>query len=382
MFERNDYHYILPKEHIAQESVHPHHDAKLMVVSRENWEILDESTFWNIDRFLSRNRVLYFNNSRVEKARIRLKDVHYEKTNGERWIIEDGEILFTEKHSQMTFEWMVRPGKKFKAGTKIFFETGYVEVLSETETWRIFQTFDTDIHTIMEKYGELPLPPYIEYQKEKEADYQTSFAEKNGSIAAPTASLHFTKELLEKLPNKKHFLTLHVWLGTFKGINTVDVRDYQIHSETALIEISLFETLANEKKRGEIIVAVGTTSCRTLESLPHVWMSLDSSLKKQFSDEAQIFWNSMSSNLENIQVEKVLVSDKTIEFQTKIYIYPGIPFRIVDELITNFHLPESSLLVLVWAFLSREAILRIYREAIDKNYRFFSFWDGMYIKKS
>ncbi len=382
MFQLKDYNYSLPSELIAQEAVHPHHNARLMVVAKESGKILEETTFWELDRYIPNNRVLYFNNSRVQKARMRLQNAHYEKEDGGKGIIEDGEILFTKKTSGTTFECLVRPGKKFKVGNTIHFQKWYVTVLSETESGRILESHNITLEEMMEQYGELPLPPYIEYKKEKEIDYQTSFASKDGSVAAPTASLHFTKELLLKLPEERHFLTLHVWLWTFKGIDTDDVRDYQIHSETVEVEASLFETIAQEKREGKVILAIGTTSCRSLESLPHVWIWLETTFKEKQTEETIEYWNEVCKGIIDAQVENVTIENHTIQFQTKIYIYTGIPFRIVDELITNFHLPESSLLLLVGAFVSREKILEVYHEAIEKHYRFFSFGDGMYIKKS
>lgn len=149
----------------------------------------------------------------------------------------------------------------------------------------------------MEKYGELPLPPYIEYTKEKEKDYQTSFADKNGSVAAPTASLHFTQELLEKIHIPKEYVTLHVGLGTFKGIDVEDIREYQIHQETIEIELVLFEKIASYKKQGRKLIAVGTTVCRTLESLPSLWQSLDLEAKEIFDTETTQYWDTLSSSI-------------------------------------------------------------------------------------
>lgn len=151
------------------------------------------------------------------------------------------------------------------------------------------------------------------------------------------------------------------------------MRDYQIHAETVEVHLSLFETLMKEKQEGEIIVAVGTTSCRSLESLPHVWKELNKDQRKKFSKETQLYWDDISKNIPQTQVKDIVLFGDQLQFKTEIYIYPGIPFRIIDELITNFHLPESSLLLLVGAFIDRESIMNIYNEAIKKDYRFFSF---------
>ncbi len=236
----------------------------------------------------------------------------------------------------------------------------------------------------MEQYGELPLPPYIEYSKEKEADYQTRFARVDGSVAAPTASLHFTDELLESIHNPKEYVTLHVGLGTFKGIDVTDIRDYQIHREVIEVEFEIFQKIAQYKNTGKKLIAVGTTVCRTLESLPSLWRSIDEELKELLDQDTRAYWDTLTQDLgdhnwiENISYES---RAESLTFSTSIYITPWYVFRIIDELITNFHLPESSLLVLVSAFMGRESIEKIYSHAIEGKYRFFSFWDGMYIQE-
>jgi S-adenosylmethionine:tRNA ribosyltransferase-isomerase len=164
------------------------------------------------------------------------------------------------------------------------------------------------IEHIMRTYGELPLPPYIKYEKSKERDYQTSFAKKEGSVAAPTASLHFTSELMDKIENQKEYITLHVGLGTFRSVDTEDIRDYHIHSELIEIEIDLFDRIAMMKKSGKKILAVGTTVCRTLESLPYVWRVMDADMKKAFSQEAILYWDKVAKGL----VEKAYIQSLTL----------------------------------------------------------------------
>lgn len=389
MFSLSDYTYSLPENFIAQEAINPHHNARMMVIDRESGELENESTFWDIDTFLSQDRILFFNNSRVIPARIRLRWVPFEEENGKRWILSDGEILFCKKDSDTTFEALVRPGKKFRKWTKFFFSEGILSVREITEDGRIMESAWCDIIHIMEKYGELPLPPYIAYSKDKEKDYQTAFAKKNGSVAAPTASLHFTRELLEKIPNEKQYITLHVGLGTFKGIDTPDIREYHIHAETIEIEKSIFETIARIKNEQKKIVAVGTTVCRTLESLPFLWKKLGREIQGTYSSSVQNFWNGFpyldwiawgSSISWKNPISEIRLTENSIFFETQIYFYPGIEFLLIDDLVTNFHLSESSLLVLVSAFIGREKTMSIYQKAIAKRYRFFSFWDGMYIR--
>ncbi len=383
MYARSDYNYTLPPELIAQEAIHPHHDARLMIIERESGMLRDESIFWNLDQYIPNDRVIFFNNSRVLRARIRLKNIRTENPNGSEKYIQNGEILFCQKQFDGSFEALVRPGNRFKIGTKIFIGKWYLEVIGVSESGRYMRAYGETIESLMNSYGELPLPPYIEYNPSKEKDYQTTFAEKDGSVAAPTASLHFTQELLSKLPHPKEYITLHVGLWTFKWVDTPDIRDYQIHREMIEIEWDVFEKIAKLKTEGRKILAVGTTVCRTLESLPYLWQELEKATTIHFSDETKVYWKNLTKDL---PVQPYISSISTYKgstsvlFSTEIYIYPGKSFLIIDDLITNFHLPESSLLMLVGSFMGNTAMFDIYRQAIDRRYRFFSFWDGMYIR--
>jgi S-adenosylmethionine:tRNA ribosyltransferase-isomerase len=383
MFSLSDYFYTLPPELIAQDACKPHHKAKAMIIDRKNGEIIGETDFWNIDTYIPKNRVLFFNNSKVLPARVRLREVLIENSDGLPWIIKDGEILFCQKLPNGSFEALVRPGNKFKIGTQIFLWGWYLKVMGISESGRYLQAYDTSIEDIMKTLGELPLPPYIHYEKTKEVDYQTSFGTKEGSVAAPTASLHFTKELLTKIPNKKEFITLHVGMWTFKPVDTLDIRDYHIHSELIEIPLDMFENIALLKENNEKILAVGTTVARTLESLPHVWKKLSQEQKQRCTQETRIYWDTLCETIEDegyIHDLSLDMESSSIHFSTTIFIYPGKKFLLIDDLITNFHLPESSLLMLVSAFLEAPTLLSLYNEAIEKKYRFFSFWDGMYIR--
>lgn len=382
MFSLKDYNYILPEELIAQETIHPHHDARIIVVDRQTGLIETQSIFWNLDTLIPEDRVLFLNNSRVLPARIPLKNVKITREDGSEWIIKNGEILFCKLLSSGLFEGLVRPGAKFRKNTKIHFSEWNLQVIDMSDTGRILWADSISIFEIMKKYGELPLPPYIKYTKEKEQDYQTSFAKKEWSVAAPTASLHFTQKLLAKLPQEKKYVTLHVGLGTFKWIDTDDIRDYHIHWELIEVSKDIFWDIFKLKQESKKILAIGTTVCRTLESLPHLWKSLSNTQKNIFSENVQDFWNQIA---ETINQEKPCISDVSLLgdsffFESSIYIYPGIDFRIVDDLITNFHLPKSSLLVLVSAFLGKKETEKLYEKAIQEKYRFFSFGDGVYIK--
>lgn len=211
-----------------------------------------------------------------------------------------------------------------------------------------------DIWSILERYGQMPLPPYIEYSQEKEQGYQSILAEKRGSLAAPTASLHFTPRLLDGLRSKgigRDIITLHVGLGTFKNIYEEDIRDYVMHSERAEVPVSVFETIAHQKSEGKTILAVGTTVTRTLESLPYLWRFIRDGM--ECSQEVRDFWDSKSLEREKDPLSAISFSPdkKTIFFSSALFIYGKYRFQVVDEIITNFHLPKSTLFILISSFL-------------------------------
>ncbi len=382
-YDLKDYSYTLPPERIAQEATHPHHDARMMVIDRESWSIEHEATFFELPSFLEENRIVFFNDSRVLRSRLILQDVEIEKPSWERSIITHGEIFFLGLKDDTIFEALIQPGNKFKIGNKIHAFGIVFHIVGMTDSWRLLKVEGWDMMTIMEQYGTLPLPPYIAYSAEKESDYQTVFAKNDGSVAAPTASLHFTSELLERIKNPKEYITLHVGLGTFQWIKTSDIRDYDIHAERIEVPISLFERIAAYKSSGNKFVAVGTTVTRTLESLPFLWKEFDENMRRIFTVEVRDYWDMLTETLERKNYIHGIRRDEntgTVFFETTIYITPGYRFLLVDDLITNFHLPESSLLVLVSAFIGQENVREIYRHAIEEEYRFYSFGDGMYIR--
>lgn len=382
MFSLSDYTYNIPPDLIAQESVHPPHDARMMVIDRNTGKIIDETTFWNLDTYLGKDRILFFNDSRVIRSRIILKNIPFKTSNNSEWTI-NGEIFYLWNNDETTFDALVRPGTKFKIGT--IFEIGEytIEVLEMTETGRKLKLKGWDIASFLEKNGTLPLPPYIKYTTEKEADYQTVFAKNDWSVAAPTASLHFTRELIEKIQCQKEYLTLHIGLWTFKWIQTPDIRDYIIHSERVELSLDIFQKIANIKNSGKKIVAVGTTATRTLESLPYLWKKLDMGCISIFDAKTRKYWNNITAHIKDcnsINNPTIIWDYISVHFDTSIYITPGYEFQIIDDLITNFHISESSLLVLVSAFLGKNETKSIYNQAIKKWYRFYSFGDGMYIR--
>ena len=382
MFSLIDYTYSLPSSLIAQESMHPSHDARMMIIDRDSGKISHETIFWNLDRYLGTDRVLFFNDSRVIRSRVILKNIPYITSNKFKWII-NGEIFYLWSISETTFTALIRPGNKFKIGT--IFEIGEytIEVTEMTETGRILKLKNWTTLSFLEKYGTLPLPPYITYTPEKEVDYQTVFAKNDWSVAAPTASLHFTQELLEKIQCPKEYLTLHIWLWTFQWIQTSDIRDYNIHAERIEVSFDIFDKIADINSNNKKIVAVGTTATRTLESLPYLWKKMGWIDTSIFNAKTRKYWNTITSDINNndwIHNITILWNNTSIHFDTSIYITPWFDFLIISDLITNFHLSESSLLVLVSAFLGNDETKSIYKDAIKKWYRFYSFGDGMYIR--
>lgn len=383
MFSLSDYRYILPDDLIAQEATHPHHDARMMVVNRDTGNIEAETIFWNITNHLGEDRVLFFNDSRVVKSRIVLKHINYIKNNGNSWTLTSGEIFYLSNTTENTFDALVRPGNKFQIGTIFEIWEYKIEVIWINESGRILKLIGGSINSFLEKYGSLPLPPYIKYDESKEADYQTSFAKNDWSVAAPTASLHFTKELMDKIQSPKEYITLHVGLGTFKWIQTTDIRDYNIHSEKIEVKLDIFQKIANIKVENKKIVAIGTTATRTLESLPYLWIEMSIDIKNTIEAKTCNYWNMLTKTIEKQKwIDSIYLDSKllSIHFNTSIYITPWYEFIIVNDIITNFHLSESSLLVLVSAFIGHNNTQKIYNYAIWEHYRFYSFWDGMYIR--
>ncbi len=366
------YDYELPPELIAQSSVQPHHNSRLLMVDRYSGKIQEESLCWDLDTLIPKNRVLFFNNSKVMRARLEFPNLIVKNKRGLKKEIKNAEIFFLSLKTEDTFEALVCPGKAFQVGNSFTIDDRIFEVIGITDAGRLLRLHGGRIPEFFESYGSLPLPPYIAYSKEKEKDYQSVYAEKLGSVAAPTASLHFTNELLDKLPHKKQLITLHVGLGTFQGVKTEDIRDYSIHEELVEVSLSIFETIANLRSSGKVILAVGTTVCRSLESLPYIWKILPEDVRKSFPQKTQDFWDSMKAIDQSFVTEYVLLDDY-IRFSTRIYIYEGFHFEIVEDLITNFHLPKSSLLMLISSLLTRTHTRALYEHAIREKYRFFSF---------
>ncbi len=335
-----DFNYELPEELIAQTPIEPRNFSRLMVLNPATQEIFHEH-FYDLKNFLTAGDALIFNDTRVIPARL-----IGNKTTGGRV-----EIFLLRRIDSTTWETLVKPGRKVLEGTEIFFgEELSCKIVGRTDFGgRIVQfQFDGVFEEILDRLGETPLPPYIHEKLSDIERYQTVYNRERGSAAAPTAGLHFTKEQMQELENfgvNLGFVTLHVGLGTFRPVQTETIENHQMHEEFYTVPETTAKLIHDTKLAGKKVIAVGTTSIRTLES----------------------------AALDNLNVE---VGSNS----TKIFIYPGYKFKIVDALITNFHLPKSTLIMLVSAFAGREFILKAYKEAVENRYRFFSFGDAMFIR--
>lgn len=337
----SDFNYELPEELIAQDPLLKRSDSRLMVLNREKGSI-EHRHFRDILEYLNPGDCLVINETKVIPARL----MGIKEETGAAI-----EVLLLKRNDDRVWETLVRPGKKAKPGTIISFGngllTGEVVDIVEEGNRLIRFSYEGIFEEILDRLGQMPLPPYITHRLEDKNRYQTVYAKNNGSAAAPTAGLHFTEELLQEVEKKGvkiARITLHVGLGTFRPVKVDNILEHHMHSEYYMIDEKAAETINSAKKDGGKIVSVGTTSTRTLETV---------------ADENGIIRPSSG--------------------WTDIFIYPGYKFKIVDRLITNFHLPESTLLMLVSALYDREKILEAYRVAVDEKYRFFSFGDAMLI---
>lgn len=336
----SDFDYYLPQELIAQTPVYPRDSSRMLVFDRESDKI-EHKHFYDLVDYLKEGDVLVRNNTKVLPARM----FAYTPNGGKV------EVLLLKRFNLTDWEVLVKPGKKARKGAKLTFnEELSLEVLGTDENAgsRIVRfEFDGVFEDVISRIGEMPLPPYITEKLKDQSRYQTVYAKHDGSSAAPTAGLHFTDELIEKIKAKGVEIVdvlLHVGLGTFRPVKADDISEHHMHSEYYEISQESADKINQAKKEGRRIIAVGTTSVRTLESA---------------SDE-----NGMV---------------KAVKENTEIFIYPPYKFKCVDALITNFHLPKSTLLMLVSSLSTREKMLEIYNQAVEQKYRFFSFGDSMFI---
>lgn len=336
-----DFNFDLPEELIAQDPLEDRSASRLLVLDKNTGEI-EHKGFRDITSYLKKGDCLVINDTKVIPARL-----FGVKEDTEAKI----EVLLLKRKEHDIWETLVKPGKKAKPGTVISFGDGLlkgtvVDVVEEGN--RLIQfSYEGIFEEILDQLGQMPLPPYITHQLKDKNRYQTVYAKHDGSAAAPTAGLHFTKELLQQIEEMGvtiAHVTLHVGLGTFRPVKVDDILDHHMHSEFYIVEEEEAKKINETKKAGGRVICVGTTSCRTLESATG-----DDGILKAGSG-----W-------------------------TEIFIYPGYQFKILDALITNFHLPESTLVMLVSALAGREHVLNAYQEAIKERYRFFSFGDAMFI---
>lgn len=341
MMKKEDFYFELPEELIAQDPLEDRSGSRLLVLDKETGKI-SHHVFRDIIDYLNPGDCLVINDTKVIPARLIGSKVGTDAKI---------EILLLKRKENDVWETLVKPGKKAKPGTKISFGEGLLvgEVIDVVEEGNrlIRFTYEGIFEEILDQLGQMPLPPYITHQLEDKNRYQTVYAKNSGSAAAPTAGLHFTPELLEKIKNKGveiAHVTLHVGLGTFRPVKVENIQEHHMHSEFYRIEASEAEKINRAKAEGHRVICVGTTSCRTVESAARP----DGTLRECSG------W-------------------------TVIFIYPGYRFKILDCLITNFHLPESTLIMLVSALAGREHVLHAYEEAVKEKYRFFSFGDAMFI---
>lgn len=335
-----EFYYDLPEELIAQVPIQKRDESRLMILNREK-QTVEHKVFKDILDYLKPGDCLVRNNTKVIPARI-----YGKKETG-----ANVEFLLLNNIEGDIWESIVRPGNKLHVGTKVIFGDGLLnaEILEVMEggTRKVKFTYEGIFNEILDQIGLMPLPPYIHEELKERDRYQTVYAKYQGSAAAPTAGLHFTEELLEKIKEKGVEIanvTLHVGIGTFRPVKVDKIEDHHMHSEHYYIKKEDAEKINNAKKNGGRIISVGTTSCRVLESI---------------ADENGFV--------------------KETEGDTSIFIYPGYKFRCIDGLITNFHLPESTLLMLVSALAGKDYIMEAYEEAVKEHYRFFSFGDAMLI---
>ena len=337
----SDFYYDLPEELIAQTPIEPRNASRLMVLNKETGEV-EHKIFKDLTDYLNPGDCLILNDTRVIPARI----FGVKKETGA--VVEF--LLFKQKET-LVWECLCKPGKKAKVGTEFVFGEGKLEckVIDVLDDGNRIIKFDCDanIYAVLDEIGQMPLPPYI---KEKLADkerYQTVYSEHLGSAAAPTAGLHFTKEMLKEIEAKGvniGYVTLHVGLGTFRPVKVDDVTKHTMHTEHYIMPQETADLINETKKNGKRVISVGTTSCRTLESVA--------------------------------TKNGCICAD---EDDTSIFIYPGYEFKCIDALVTNFHLPESTLIMLISAFAGYDHVMNAYKIAVDEKYRFFSFGDAMFI---
>lgn len=340
MMKTSDFFYDLPEELIAQTPVEPRNSSRLMVLSRDSGAV-EHKHFYNLPEFLKPGDCLVLNDTRVLPARM------YGVREDTGAVVE---FVLLRQHGNMLWECLAGPGKKAKEGYKFKFSdklsATVTEVMPDGNRMIEFRC-DGDFFTVLDEVGQMPLPPYIKEKLKDKERYQTVYSKEAGSAAAPTAGLHFTKEMLESIKKSGvniAYVTLHVGLGTFRPVKVEDVTKHKMHTEHFYIPVEAADIINKTKKNGGRVICVGTTSCRTVESCAARYGEI-----------------------------------RSCSGDTDIFIYPGFEFKCMDGLVTNFHLPESTLIMLVSAFAGYDNVMNAYNTAVKEKYRFFSFGDAMLI---
>ena len=342
----SDFNYDLPKELIAQHPLENRDESRLLIVNKTK-QTIEHKVFKDVINYLNPGDCLVINNTKVIPAR--LYGIKINETNEHE--PAQVEFLLLKQIEKDVWEVMVRPGKKLKTGVKVSFGNGLLQAeileMLENGNRKVKFYYEGIFNEILDQIGLMPLPPYITERLKDRDRYQTVYAKNEGSAAAPTAGLHFTPELLEKIKEKGIIIanvTLHVGIGTFRPVKVEKIEEHEMHTEHFYIKQEEVDKINNAKKNGNRVIAVGTTSCRVLETVA--------------DDKGML---------------------KETEGDTSIFIYPGYKFKCIDNLITNFHLPESTLIMLVSALAGKEFIMNAYETAVEEKYRFFSFGDAMLI---
>ena len=382
----SEFNYDLPPDRIAQTPIEPRDHAKMLVLDREAKTVEDRHVF-DLPEYLKPGDLLVFNDSKVFKARLRAKmgsgatieifllrpQLSLRATTWSEAISDgSGEVASSSDSSQRQTTWLalVKPGRKIRNGYQLTFEDGtYATVMEKHDDGTVslnFRRSAEEVFALADRYGAVPTPPYVKTVIENPAIYQTVYAKHVGSVAAPTAGFHFTERLLEEIRSKgvrTAFVTLHVGLGTFRPIKTETLEQHEMHEEWLSVSYETMKMIEETKKNGGRVIAVGTTTVRALETAANPPLPLP-------------YQGGVLTDIPLIRGTEGVAAYSGF---TRLFITPGYKFKIIDGLVTNFHLPKSTLLILVSAFAGREYILRAYRHAIENDYRFYSFGDAMMI---
>ena len=402
----SSYDFILPEEYISNQLATPTDHCKLMVYDRKN-QTISHKHFYDIKGIINTNSMLYFNDTRVIKARLKLKNHLFVNYRWKLFKNRDREMFYVKSIDHDKHLFIVHPWWKFVVWSKIIIkEEGngdqILEVIDTIGNTKVIR-YDGDIFELLEKHWSMPLPHYIK-DIENTDQYQpiTADPEKYWSVASPTATLHFTQQLINDIVDKWveiDKVTLHIWLGTFQAIYTQDIRSHDIHTESIQVSKNIFKKIYEDKLSGKKIIATGTTTCRTLESLWLAYLHLSTSqVDLLLGNDAHRRRKSRWKNIvdyyrkyikrykwyEDNQIVSdiiwwIVINSDIVNFTTKIYITPGYKLQIIDQMITNFHLPKSSLFIMISSIIWLDKALKCYNEAKEKDYKFYSLGDAMFI---